>query len=75
MSEEEVLSTKQMMADLKRRVKYAGGQAALANDWGISPQSISNCLTGTKLPSPKILEKLRLDPDKTIHYRYKRIKK
>ena len=66
------LSTKQMMAELKRLVDAEGGQMALADKWGITYQSISNCLTGQKLPSPGILKKLKLKPVKRINYRYER---
>ena len=70
----EGITTNQMMSRLQREVKESGGQAALARHWGISPQSISNALTGQKLPSPAILSMLSLEPIKEIYYRYKEIK-
>ncbi len=71
----ETISTKEMMAELNRLAKAEGGQRALADKWGITYQSISNCLTGYKLPSPRILKKLKLIPVKEIKYRYKRTKR
>ena len=71
---DEGITTNQMLSRLRAEVKDAGSQIDLANKWGISYQSISNALSGSKLPSPTMLEQMKLDPDKTISYRYKDIK-
>ena len=71
---DEGITTKQMLSRLKAEVKAAGSQAALARNWGISSQSISNALSGSKLPLPVMLLNMGLMPVKTISYRYKDIK-
>jgi hypothetical protein len=71
---DEGITTKQMLSRLKAEVKLAGSQIDLANKWGISYQSISNALSGSKLPSPTMLSELGLKPIKTINYRYEDLK-
>jgi len=68
------ITTKQMLARLNAEVKTAGSQAELARLWGVPYQYVSNALSCTKLPSPIMLEKMKLEPVKTINYRYKEVK-
>ena len=67
------ISTKQFLKELNKEVKRLGGASAAAKEWGLWPQQVSQAMTGTKLPSPTILEKLRLKPVKHINYRYERV--
>ena len=68
---DEGITTKQMLSRLKLRIREAGSQAALAKKWKVPPQSISNALACSKLPSPIILENMNLVSVKEIKYRYK----
>ena len=68
----DTISSKKMLSELRGTVKGLGGPAAAAREWGISPQSVSNAINCTKLPGPQILAKLDLEPVKEIKYRYKR---
>ena len=71
---DEGITTKQMLARLKVEVREAGSQVELARRWGVPYQHVSNALSCTKLPSPTMLEKMKLEPVKTINYRYKDVK-
>ena len=71
---DEGITTKQMLARLKVEVREAGSQVELARRWGIPYQYVSNALSCTKLPSRIMLEKMKLEPVKTINYRYKDVK-
>lgn len=48
-------SNRTVIAELKRRVKAAGSQAALAAEWGYNRQYISSLLAGRDQPSEKVL--------------------
>ncbi len=68
----EIISSKKMLNELRGMVRRLGGPAAAAREWGISPQAVSNAINCTKLPGPQILAQLELEPVKEIKYRYKR---
>ena len=71
---DEVISTNKMLAELRKLVKSLGGPSAAAREWGISAQAVSNAINCHKLPAPKILEVMDLEPVKEIKYNYKRVK-
>lgn len=70
MKDDKSITTLQMLTRLQVAVNEAGSQRALADQWGIPYQNISNALKCSKLPSAGILRGLKLKPVKTINYRY-----
>ena len=68
------ISTKEFLAELREAVTKLGGTSLAAEVWGVYPQNVTNALSGAKLPVNGILNGMGLRHDKTIIYRYKRVK-
>jgi len=68
----EGISTKQFLAEFKRRVNELGGVHDAAIYFDVSRPFIRNVLIGQELPGLKILKSMGLEHIKTINYRYKR---
>jgi len=57
-----MLTHDQLVALLRQQAKEAGSQKILAIRWGISQQYLTDVLKGRRMPGPKILKMLGLEP-------------
>jgi hypothetical protein len=55
-----LLTADQVRAILRKEVKRAGSQAAWARKYGIEPAFVSHALSGSRLPTRRLLKALKL---------------
>ena len=67
------ITTKQFRRELAIAVRNAGGSTEAGKLWDVAPQNVGSAISGTKLPTKRILEVMGYTPVKEIKYRYKRI--
>ena len=68
------ISTKEFLADLRKEVKAFGNNIDDASAYfNVKPSFLRNVLSCRELPGPRILNKMKLEPVKRIRYRYRPI--
>ena len=74
MDKDNSISTRQFLADLKKKVKGFDSLNSAAEYYDVKPSFLRNVLNSRELPGPRILKRMQLKAAKQIKYRYERIK-